>query len=90
MNKHAFFLIFFFGFLVSYVILRGQQQPAMKKKQERGNIRLMFYNTENFFDIVNDTLYNDEEYLPTAVKKWNYAKYLEKTRNIFQVIAATG
>jgi predicted extracellular nuclease len=57
---------------------------------DRGDLRIMFYNTENFFDTINDPSHIDEEYLPTSQKKWDRARYREKTLHVFKVIAAVG
>ena len=36
--------------------------------QER--IRLMSYNVENLFDCMDDTLTNDDDFLPQATRHW--------------------
>lgn len=50
----------------------------------------MFYNVENYFDIYNDSLFADEEFLPGNDKNWNYSRYKEKTLHLFKTIAAVG
>jgi len=50
----------------------------------------MFYNTENFFDIYDDSLKNDEEFTPDGDKRWNSAKYNEKLNHIYKVVTAIG
>jgi exonuclease III len=50
----------------------------------------MFYNTENYFDTVDDTLVNDDEYLPGSDKKWSYNRFREKTMNLYKTIVAVG
>ncbi len=52
--------------------------------------RIMFYNCENLFDIYDDTLKNDEEFLPDGERHWNNNKYYTKLNNICKVIAAVG
>ncbi len=52
--------------------------------------RIMFYNTENLFDAVNDPLINDEEFLPTSTKKWTEKRYQEKLDHIAKVIRDLG
>jgi len=74
-------LIFLFCINFSY----GQASP-----NKRGDIRIMFYNTENFFDTIDDPLTNDNEFLPGSAMKWNYGKYYKKVQSIYQVIAAVG
>ncbi|MBN2890841.1 MAG: endonuclease [Bacteroidales bacterium] len=57
---------------------------------ERGDFRAMFYNCENLFDTFDDTLKNDDEFLPDGAKFWSLHKYYEKLSNISKVITAVG
>ncbi|OFY07896.1 MAG: hypothetical protein A2W99_03170 [Bacteroidetes bacterium GWF2_33_16] len=50
----------------------------------------MFYNVENLFDTYNDSLTNDEEFLPEGDRFWNNNKYHSKLKNIYKVIMAIG
>lgn len=52
--------------------------------------KVMFYNVENLFDTENDSLINDEEFLPNGDRFWNKTKYYNKLRNIYKVIMAIG
>lgn len=52
--------------------------------------RFMFYNTENLFDIYNDSIKNDDEFTPDGDKHWNKFKYNEKLNHIYKVITAVG
>ncbi len=52
--------------------------------------RAMFYNVENLFDCNDDSLKNDEEFLPDAPKAWTKARYYDKLEKIAKVIAAAG
>lgn len=60
--------------------------------QHRGQnaIRIGFYNVENLFDTQNDSLINDEGYLPESMRHWTYSRYQNKLRNISQTIVAIG
>lgn len=60
------------------------------QKQEKLNFRIMCYNVENFFDCIDDSTTNDNEFLPTGVRAWNYTKYQNKQANIAKVISAIG
>lgn len=51
---------------------------------------IMFYNVENYFDPIDDSLTNDEDFLPDAPKHWNWKRYTTKRQNIARVIAAVG
>lgn len=52
--------------------------------------RVMFYNVENLFDCRHDSLKNDYEFLPDALKGWTLARYNDKLAKIAKVIVATG
>lgn len=52
--------------------------------------RVMSWNVENLFDIRHDTLKNDQEFLPDAIRHWNYSKYKKKLTDIARVIIAVG
>jgi len=49
-----------------------------------------FYNLENLFDTKNDTLIDDEEFLPEGKKAWTEEKYKEKVANMAAVISQLG
>jgi hypothetical protein len=36
---------------------------------------IAFYNIENLFDIENDPLTNDDDFLPTSTKRWIPKRY---------------
>ena len=50
--------------------------------------RLIFYNTENFFDTIKDPKNYDGEYTPTGKDKWTSDRYHHKLQNIAKVLAA--
>lgn len=54
------------------------------------SFRVMFYNVENLFDTKDDTLKNDNEFLPDAMRRWNYHRYKNKLNHIAKVIIASG
>jgi predicted extracellular nuclease len=58
--------------------------------RETARERLMFYNAENFFDAVDDSINDDEEFLPEGVKRWTVSRYKRKTEGIYKVIIAAG
>lgn len=51
---------------------------------------ILFYNVENLFDTVDDTLTIDEEFLPDRARYWNNSKYYEKLIRISKVLIASG
>lgn len=50
--------------------------------------KIVFYNVENLFDIEDDSLKNDNEFLPFAKKNWNEDKFNKKITRVVKVIAA--
>jgi predicted extracellular nuclease len=52
--------------------------------------RIVFYNCENYFDNKDDTLTNDEEFLPDGDRNWTLSRYLDKGNRIAKVITAIG
>ncbi len=57
---------------------------------ERGDYRIMFYNCENYFDIYDDSLKNDDEFTADGAKHWTWNKFEEKVSHISKVITAVG
>lgn len=43
---------------------------------------IAFYNLENLFDLEDDKLTNDNDFLPTSVKKWTHKRYQNKLRKL--------
>jgi len=95
MKKHInyFWIICFFLTVVSFngnsqsSGLPSDFQQAVEKPRY---LRIMFYNCENLFDIYDDSLTNDEEFLPKGDKYWSEKKYDEKLDHITKVITAIG
>ena len=58
---------------------------AQKTKQ---NYVIGFYNLENLFDIYDDPVKNDNEFLPDGKNNWTQAKYEKKLHNLATVIKA--
>ena len=54
----------------------------------QNSARIMFYNVENLFDTVDDTLKLDEEFLPGHDRYWSEYRFQTKLRRIYQVIMA--
>lgn len=50
----------------------------------------MFWNPENFFDYYNDSVKNDEEFLPYGMRAWDSVRYQKKLQNTYKVIMAAG
>jgi predicted extracellular nuclease len=71
----SFFLLFSVGLFA--------QNDALIKPA-----RIVFYNTENLFDTIDDPDTKDEEFLPASRANWNTEKYQRKLNNLAKVLAA--
>lgn len=49
-----------------------------------------FYNLENLFDLVDDKHTNDNDFLPTSIKKWTPKRYKNKLRKLGFAISNIG
>jgi len=79
MKKYLFLLPLFFLFVTSQA----------QKKQYKSAI-IGFYNLENLFDTIDNTLINDEEFLPSGIRNYNTAIYRDKLTKLASVIAQMG
>jgi hypothetical protein len=52
--------------------------------------RMMFYNVENFFDTHDDSLKDDNDFLPDGLMRWNLTRYNKKLNSIYKTIIAAG
>jgi len=66
-------------FLFILIIILGRDSI---QSQEIKRERIIFYNVENLFDIKNDSLKNDDEFLPEGPKNWDNYRFYDKLNNI--------
>jgi endonuclease/exonuclease/phosphatase family metal-dependent hydrolase len=50
----------------------------------------MFYNAENFFDTYDDSLTDDNDFLPEGLMRWNLTRYNKKINSVYKTIIAAG
>lgn len=74
--------------ILSYTIVFLCCMPSVVSAQE--SFRVLFYNVENLFDCKNDSLKDDEEFLPEATRHWTFSRYREKLQHIAKAIIASG
>ena len=82
-NRHFLFL-FFTG-----ILFCGFHVLSYCQGRNADSLPILFYNTENLFDCFDDTLKDDEEFLPDAVRRWNFKRYNDKVNRIAKVILAS-
>jgi len=85
MSRDAIFRLY--GILVLLTVLFNKVYPQVENDLP---VRLMFYNAENFFDTYDDTLKDDDDFLPGGLMRWNYERYLKKVNSVYKVIIAAG
>lgn len=81
MKKLSLILLTALGFFS--LSFSQQDLPSAKN-----SLAVMFYNVENLFDTFNDSLTQDEEFLPQSPKKWDSEKYNKKVSDLAKVISS--
>jgi predicted extracellular nuclease len=84
--RSVLFCISFYFIYSNSIFSQGLQEYEFP----RGDVRVMFYNVENLFDIYNDSLINDDEFSPDGVRYWTPERYQKKLYNIAKVIVGIG
>ncbi len=79
-----------FGFSLILICTFAGQYGNLIQAQETNSERIVFYNVENLFDTENDSIKNDEEFLPDGPKNWNNYRFYDKLNNIYRVILSIG
>jgi exonuclease III len=74
----------------SYIIAQDSHYKQDSLFQEKVPFRIVSWNIENLFDTHHDSLKNDREFLPDAMRHWNYSRYKKKLADIARVITAVG
>ncbi|MCO5230662.1 MAG: hypothetical protein M9958_05860 [Chitinophagales bacterium] len=89
MKKLIPFLIliitFFYGCKNASIVQQTTPSANIEKSAE-SDFRIMTYNVENLFDLYDDTLKKDDDFLPWGMYKWNAERYQTKLKKIFKVI----
>lgn len=60
--------------------------PLTTKAQE--GLRIIEWNTENFFDCNDNPLKDDDAFLPTSPRRWTLTRYRQKITNVTKAIMA--
>lgn len=82
--KRSFFLLV----IASIIYQAGiSQEPD---REERGDLRIMFYNVENLFDTMDDPSTEDDEFTPRGERHWTPRRYQDKLIHLCKVIVAVG
>lgn len=82
-NSKAMRTFFSLVFLLLFLFVSAQNNDA-------DTLCIVSYNVENLFDCKDDTLKNDQEFLPEGGYHWTPNKYKDKLANISRVITTIG
>lgn len=85
-----FVIVFFSGCYSVEPMVQKNEAKLTQSIRDANSFRLMFYNVENLFDVYDDSLKLDEEFLPDGEKHWTIKKYYDKINKIGKVITAVG
>lgn len=75
---------------VPIVLLTLTLNHAYSQDEISQPVKLMFYNVENLFDIYDDTLTDDNSFLPDGLMRWNSTRYGKKISSLYKTIIASG
>lgn len=64
--------------------------PVAASGEDTTLFRFMFYNTENLFDVYNDPLTADDDFLPAGAMRWTITRYKKKINSLYKTIIAAG
>ena len=84
------FLIVVSFFAPCSVIAQDYHSKQAPCQEERIPFRVVSWNIENLFDTHHDSLKNDRDFLPDALRHWNYSRYKKKLADVARVITAIG
>ena len=76
------------GFAKSAVILLLALN--LRSAYSQAPVRIMFYNVENLFDTYDDTLTDDNDFLPQGLMRWTRERYTNKINSLYKTIVAAG
>lgn len=73
--------------LIFYVLMLCLPSVGM---QAQRSLRIVEYNVENLFDVHNDTLKNDNDFLPEGSYHWTPGRYWKKLNDVAKTLVAVG
>lgn len=77
----------FLGF-VGVIVCLSFTCGVKQVNNEAQSASVAFYNLDNLFDLVDDTLHNDDDFTPNGKYQWNTERYHLKLKNLNKVITA--
>src|SRR5512137_2965970 len=78
------------GFTLFLFLFLSLLTPPLTAQEGTPVATALFYNLENFYDTEDDSLKQDNEFLPAGDRRWNLHRFYTKISNISKVIVNTG
>jgi hypothetical protein len=75
-------------FCLMFILLNSN--GFSQNKSDKNEFTFMFYNAENFFDSENDSITNDDEFMPDGDRRWSQGRMHAKAEKLGKVILAAG
>lgn len=60
------------------------------RQRDKGDLRLMFFNLENYFAPFVDSLHPEREFSPASMRRWTWNRFVQKTNGIYKIIVSVG
>jgi predicted extracellular nuclease len=76
--------------LVAFILLILTLHRCYSQDVVSGQVRILFYNVENLFDVYDDSLKEDNDFLPDGLMRWNITRYNKKINFLEKTIVAAG
>ncbi|MDR1225671.1 MAG: endonuclease [Prevotellaceae bacterium] len=78
--------------IVFFILLFVHALPAQNRALAEGDVRIMFYNTENYFWPLVDSLdpLPPKDYSTSGSHHWTWNRFEKKTGDLYKVIASVG
>jgi len=90
MKQRLFSYIDTAGFFPVIILFLVPFNALIAQAGDESSLRIMFYNAENFFDVSDDTVKDDDEFLPQGVMRWNNTRFSRKLSSVSKTIIAAG
>lgn len=76
--------------IITLSLYIGLCLPVLAQKKDYRSAIIGFYNLENLYDTVDNSLTNDEEFLPKGIRNYNSEIYFDKLGKLATVISQMG
>ena len=81
--------------MLSAFMLNAQDEGFQRyadaiKSRENSDFRIGFYNVENLFDLIDDSLTRDEAFTPEGENRYTFSRYKKKSVGLARTILAMG